>query len=51
MGANSTILPDVNIGSNAFVGAGSIVTESVPDGVVVCGNPARILRENGKKPE
>ena len=51
VGANSTILPDVNIGSNAFVGAGSIVTKSVPDGVIVCGNPARILRKNGKKPE
>jgi len=51
VGANSTILPDVNIGSDAVVGAGSVVTKSVPDGVVVCGNPARILRKNGKKPE
>ncbi len=51
VGANTTVLPDVNIGSNAVVGAGSVVTKSVPDGVVVCGNPARIKRKRGKKPE
>jgi len=44
IGANATILPDVEIGRNAVVGAGSVVTASVPDGAVVCGNPARILR-------
>jgi len=43
VGANAIILPDVNIGRNAIVGAGSVVTRSVPDGEVVCGNPARII--------
>jgi acetyltransferase-like isoleucine patch superfamily enzyme len=46
IGANATILPDVEIGENAVVGAGSVVTRSVPPGAVVCGNPARMLRRN-----
>jgi acetyltransferase-like isoleucine patch superfamily enzyme len=45
VGANVTVLADINIGKNARVGAGSVVTKNVPDGAVVCGNPARILRE------
>jgi len=45
IGANSIILKGVSIGENAVVGAGSIVTKSVPDRVVVCGNPARIVKK------
>ncbi len=44
IGANSTILPGVTIGNGAMVGAGSVVTKSVPDFSVVMGNPARIIR-------
>ena len=44
IGANSTILPGVIIGKNAFVGAGSVVTKDVPDGAVVVGNPAKIIK-------
>lgn len=44
IGANSTILPGVVIGRNAFVGAGSVVVRDVPDGVVVVGNPARVVK-------
>jgi len=43
IGGNSIILPGVTIGENALVGAGSVVTENVPDSAVVVGNPARIL--------
>lgn len=43
IGANSVILPGVTIGANAVVGAGSVVTGDVPDGQIVCGNPARPL--------
>ena len=46
IGANSTILPGIRIGSNSLVGAGSVVTKDVPSGQVVVGNPARFLREN-----
>lgn len=45
IGANATILPGVRIGKGAMVGAGAVVTKDVPAGVVVVGNPARIVRE------
>lgn len=44
VGANSTILPGITIGKFAMVGAGSVVTKSVPDYAVVVGNPAKIIR-------
>ena len=43
IGSNSTILP-VNIGENAIIGAGSVVTKDVPANCVVVGNPAKIIR-------
>jgi acetyltransferase-like isoleucine patch superfamily enzyme len=45
IGANATILPGVTIGSNALVGAGSVVVRDVPDDKVVVGNPARIIKD------
>lgn len=42
IGANATIMADV--GNDAIVGAGSVVTKSVPPFAIVAGNPARILR-------
>jgi UDP-2-acetamido-3-amino-2,3-dideoxy-glucuronate N-acetyltransferase len=42
IGANATILPGVEIGRGAMVGAGAVVTRSVPPHAVVTGNPARI---------
>ena len=36
-------MPGVTIGSNVLVAAGSVVTKSVPNGVVVGGNPAKVL--------
>ena len=45
IGGRSLILPGVEIGSGCVVGAGSVVTKSVPPGCVVAGNPAKILRE------
>jgi len=41
VGANATIVCGVTIGRYAFVGAGSVVTRSVPDFALVVGNPAR----------
>jgi len=44
IGSGSTILSKVTVGSNAIVGAGSVVTKDVPDNAIVAGNPAKILR-------
>lgn len=44
VGAHSIILPGLTIGDGSIVGAGSVVTESVPPGVIVAGNPARVIR-------
>jgi len=41
VGANATIVCGVTVGRYAFVGAGSVVTKSVPDFALVIGNPAR----------
>ena len=42
IGANATILSGLTIGENCIVGAGAVVTRSVPPNAVVVGNPARI---------
>ncbi len=44
IGCNVTLLPAVTIGERTLVGAGSVVTKSVPKEVVVFGNPARIAK-------
>ena len=44
IGTSATILCGVTIGENAIVGAGSVVTQDVPDNAIVAGNPARFLR-------
>jgi acetyltransferase-like isoleucine patch superfamily enzyme len=45
IGSNATILCGVEIGERALIGAGSVVTRSVPAGATVAGNPARIVKE------
>ena len=45
VGAGAVLCPAVEIGEEAFVGAGAVVVRDVPPRVVVVGNPARVLRE------
>lgn len=45
IGGAAVLCPGVEIGEEAFVGAGAVVTEDVPPRVIVVGNPARVLRE------
>ncbi len=44
LGGSVTICPGVTIGRGSVVGAGSVVTKDVPPGVVVGGNPAKVIR-------
>ncbi|MGB4209062.1 MAG: acyltransferase [Thermovirgaceae bacterium] len=44
IGANATILPNLVIGEDAVVAAGSVVTKDVPPRVIVVGSPAKVLR-------
>lgn len=46
IGTGAAVIPEVTIGAHAIVGAGAVVIRDVPDGVVVAGNPARVLRKN-----
>lgn len=41
IGTNALIMPGVTIGNNVLVAAGSVVTKSIPSGMVVAGNPAK----------
>lgn len=49
LGARVVVLPGVNIGDGAVVGAGSVVTADVEPCAVVAGNPARILRHRDRE--
>lgn len=44
IGANATILPNLVIGEDALVAAGSVVTKDVPPRMIVLGSPAKVLR-------
>ena len=45
VGGGAIILPGVTIGSRTVIGAGSVVSRSIPDGVFAAGNPCRVIRE------
>ena len=44
IGSGSTLLCGITVGENALIGAGSVVTKSVPANSVVAGNPARVIK-------
>lgn len=45
IGANAVILPGVTIGSHCVVAAGAVVTKDIPDGCIVAGVPAKIIKQ------
>ena len=44
IGARAIILPGTTIGDNTIIGAGSVVKGEIPNGVVIAGNPAKIIK-------
>ena len=44
IGANAVVLPNVSIGCHSVIAAGAVVTKDVPDGCVVAGVPAKIIK-------
>jgi acetyltransferase-like isoleucine patch superfamily enzyme len=44
IGVRAIVMPGVTVGDNAYVGAGAVVEDDVPDRCVAVGNPARIIR-------
>ena len=47
VGDHAIILKGVTIGADSVIGAGSVVTGSIPPGVIAAGNPARVVRPLG----
>src|SRR5688572_5269730 len=45
VGGGALILAGVRIGSRSIIGAGSVVTRDIPDGVFAAGNPCRVIRD------
>ena len=45
IGGGAIILPGVQVGDRAVIGAGSVVTRDIPAGVLAAGNPCRVIRE------
>jgi maltose O-acetyltransferase len=44
LGAAAIVLPGVSVGDDSIIGAGSVVTRDVPNGVLAVGNPCRVVR-------
>ena len=50
VGGGAIILPGVRIGSRSVIGAGSVVTRNIPEGVLAVGNPCRVVRQITETP-
>ena len=48
IGENVSILPGVEIGENAILGANSVITKNVPKDSIVAGNPAKVIKVYNK---
>ena len=48
VGGGAIICPGVRVGARSVIGAGSVLTRDIPDGVFAAGNPCRVVREVGE---
>ncbi|HSE89447.1 MAG TPA: sugar O-acetyltransferase, partial [Candidatus Binatia bacterium] len=48
VGGGAIICPGVRVGARSVIGAGSVVTRDIPEGVFAAGNPCRVIRELGE---
>jgi maltose O-acetyltransferase len=48
IGGGAIVCPGVRIGARSVIGAGSVVTRGIPEGVLAAGNPCRAIREVGE---
>lgn len=48
IGTNAIVLPNVKIGKNSIIGAGSVVTKDLPDNCIAVGIPAKIIKMNNE---
>jgi len=44
VGGGAILCPGVTVGSRSVIGAGSVVTRDIPEGVFAAGNPCRVIR-------
>ena len=51
IGSGAVLLCGITIGENAMIGAGSVVTKSVPSDTIVAGNPARVIKKIQTSPK
>ena len=45
IGARCIVMKGVTIGTHSVIGAGSVVTKSIPDNCIACGNPAKVVKQ------
>ena len=45
IGGNVVVLPNVTIGDNVVIGAGSVVNKDIPSNVVAVGNPCKVIKQ------
>jgi maltose O-acetyltransferase len=48
VGGGAIICPGVRVGARSVIGAGSVVTRDIPEGMFAAGNPCRVIRELGE---
>ncbi|KAF4670208.1 hypothetical protein FOL47_002140 [Perkinsus chesapeaki] len=50
IGGRTVVLPGVTIGSGCIIGAGSVVTKDIPDGMIAAGNPCKVIKPAPTEP-